>query len=69
MPRITTLEVQAEISQALVVPGEDRLPTPSSAEHAIEQEINRLAAERELQVKAADRASWMATLARLALRV
>jgi PST family polysaccharide transporter len=35
MPRITTLEVQAEISQALVVPGEDRLPTPSSAEHAI----------------------------------
>jgi DNA repair exonuclease SbcCD ATPase subunit len=40
----------------------------ASAEDAIEQEIKRLAAERELQVKSADRANQMATLARLALK-
>jgi DNA repair exonuclease SbcCD ATPase subunit len=38
------------------------------AEDAIEQEIKRLAAERELQVEAVDRANRMATLARLALK-
>jgi len=38
------------------------------AEDAIEYEINRLAAERVLQVEAADRANRMATLARLALK-
>ena len=38
------------------------------AEEAIEQEIKRLAADRERQVETADRANRMATLARLALQ-